>query len=175
MKGRLVSLTYDRDGHSLVTVSLPEDYGEQFDALSETDINVEIKRWRTRRSLDSNAYCWVLLDKLAAALGRTKLEIYREAIRGIGGVSEMVCVRDIAVDKLIEGWQHNGLGWFADKLPSKLPGCTNVILYYGSSTYDSRQMSALIDHVVQDCRAVGIETMTPNELAALKAAWGGNQ
>lgn len=173
MKGRLESLTFDRDGHSLLTVSVPEDCGELFDSLHDADVSIEIKRWRQKRSLDANGYAWVIIDKIAAALGRTKAEIYREAIRNIGGVSETVCVRDIAVDKLIEGWQHNGLGWFADTMPSKIKDCTNVILYYGSSTYDTKQMSALIDVIVQDAKALGIETLTPEQLAALNAAWEG--
>ena len=130
-----------------------------------------MKRWRERRSLDANAYCWTLIDKLAAARGLTKAEIYREAIRGIGGVSETVCVTDKAVDRLVEGWSHNGLGWFAETMPSKIPGCTNVILHYGSSTYDTKQMSALIDHIVQDCKAVGIETKTPHELESMLNDW----
>ena len=45
-----------------------------------------------------------------------------------------------------------------------------MILYYGSSTYDTQQMSLLIDHIVQDAKALGIETMTPAELEALKIA-----
>lgn len=171
MKARMQSLTYDRDGKPLLTVSVPPEAVEIFDELHDSDVSIEIKRWRQKRSLDANGYMWALLDKLAAALNRSKAEVYREEIRGIGGVSETVCVRDVAVDKLIEGWQHNGLGWFADKIPSKIKECTNVILYYGSSTYDTKQMSALIDHIVQDCKALNIETMTPNEIAALMAGW----
>ena len=173
MTGRVESLAYTRDGRALLTVSGGVELAELFDAWQGKP--VEIKQQRPKRSLDSNGYCWALIDKLAAKLGRTKAEIYREAIRSIGGVSETVCVRDIAVDKLIDGWQHNGLGWFADTMPSKIKGCTNVVLYYGSSTYDSRQMSALIDAIVQDCKAVGIETLTPEKLAALSAAWGGRE
>lgn len=171
MTARVESLAYTRDGRALLTVSGGAELAELFDAWQGKP--VEIKQQRPRRSLDANAYAWVLLDKLAAKLGRTKAEIYREAIRSIGGVSETVCVRDIAVDKLIEGWQHNGLGWFADTMPSKIKGCTNVVLYYGSSTYDTKQMSALIDAIVQDCKAVGVETLTPEQIAALNAAWGG--
>jgi len=85
-------------------------------------------------------------------------------------VSETVCVQDKAVDRLRQGWEQNGIGWQTDTMPSKLKGCTNVILYYGSSTYDTQQMSLLIDHIVQDAKALGIETMTPAELEALKIA-----
>ena len=57
--------------------------------------------------------------------------------------------------------------------PSKIDGCTNVILYYGSSEYDTRQMSRLINLIVEDCKIQGIETMTPDELSALLDRWEG--
>lgn len=132
---------------------------------------ITVKEDRNRRSLDANAYCWVLIDKLAAETGLKKSEIYRSAIREIGGNSETVCVTNAAVDKICKGWEHNGEGWQAERRSSKIPGCTNVTLYYGSSIYDTRQMSRLIDNIVQDCKAVGIETATPAELEQIKAAW----
>lgn len=130
-----------------------------------------LEKPKKRRSLDANAYCWVLLDKLSAVLGRPKAELYRHYVRDIGGNSETVCVTDEAVDKLRDGWHHNGLGWVTDTTPSKLPGCTNIILYYGSSTYDTAQMSRLIDLIVEDCKAQEIETKTPDELSLLMARW----
>ena len=126
---------------------------------------------RNRRSLDANAYFWVLCDKLSAALRISKEETYRNLIRDIGGNSETVCVQTAAVEKLKKGWGHNGLGWVVDTFPSKIEGCTNVTSYYGSSTYDTEQMSRLIDNTVQDCKAVGIETATPEELALMKSRW----
>lgn len=132
---------------------------------------IEVKQFRHKRSLDANAYCWTLIDKLAEKTGLTKSEIYRNAIREIGGNSETVCAPNAAVDKLCRGWRHNGEGWQAETSKSKLDGCTNITLYYGSSVYDTKQMSRLIDSIVQDCQAVGIETMTPAELETLKAEW----
>lgn len=166
MIARIESLSRTRDGKPMLSVSGGEELEELFDTWKGK--LVEIKPRRPRRSLDQNGYAWTLIDKLAAKLGRSKIEIYREAIRGIGGVSDTVCVQEIAVQNLIDGWEHNGLGWFAETFPSKIKGCVNVTLYYGSSKYDSTQMSALIDHLVQDCKAVGgIETMTPQQIAAL--------
>ena len=83
-----------------------------------------------------------------------------------------MCIPAKGVDKLRSGWEHNGLGWLTDTMPSKLPGCTNVVLYYGSSTYDTAQMSRLIDLIVQDCREQGIETLPPDKLAGMMEEWG---
>ncbi len=171
MKGRLIDLVVGMDGKQRITVSVDEDFRETWNELHDADISVEIKKYRKRRSLDANAYAWVLIDKLANKLNLTKVEVYRELIRNIGGVSQTVCVKTEAVEALCSGWKHNGLGWFVETFPSKLPGCTNVILYYGSSCYDTRQMGNLIDLLVEDCKAQGIETATPDELARYKNEW----
>ena len=112
-----------------------------------------------------------LTVKLAEATNQPKELIYREAVRNIGGNCDTVCVINSAVNKLRQMWQHNGIGWVTDVLPSKVRGCTNVIVYYGSSTYDRAQMARLIDNIVQDCRAVGVETLPPDKLEALKDEW----
>lgn len=135
-------------------------------------LSIEIKPYRARRSLDSNAYAWVLLDKLSAKLGIPKEELYREYIRNIGGVSETICVKDKAVEKLCEAWQGRGIGWQTDSFPSKLDACTNVILYYGSSTYDTAQMKRLLELIRQDCAEQGIEYATPDEIANMLSLWG---
>lgn len=134
--------------------------------------DVEIKEHREKRSLDANAYFWVLVDRLAEKTRIPKTDIYRSYIREIGGNHEVVCVADSAVEKLRRGWEHNGLGWQTDTMPSKLPGCARVVLYYGSSTYDTAQMSRLIDLIVQDCREQGIETLPPDKLAGMMEEWG---
>lgn len=132
---------------------------------------VTLKPKKKRRSLDANAYCWVLLDKLAYTLQKPKTEIYKQYIREIGGNSETVCVVNEAVGKLRQSWEDHGLGWLTDTMASKIEGCTCVILYFGSSTYDTKQMSRLINMIVEDCKAQGIETMTPSELSALLDRW----
>lgn len=129
---------------------------------------VEIKEYRPKRSLDSNGYLWILCDKIAARIGISKVEVYRKAIKEIGGNSDTVCVLEKAADALCSGWEHNGLGWITDRFPSKIDGCVNVTLYYGSSTYDSKTMSRLIDSLIEDAKELGIETMTPQELARLE-------
>ena len=171
MTGKLRDLTMNRDGTQNITVTVAGDFRQSFDELRDKLLDVDLKPHRQKRSLDANGYMWVLVDKIAQALKADKLEIYRDAIRHIGGVSEPVCVRDKAVQPLRESWEARGLGWITDTMPSKIDGCTTVILYYGSSTYDSKQMSGLIDHLIQDAKALGIETDTPEKLAQLQAEW----
>ena len=172
MLGRIKDLTINHDGTQDLTVTVQTDMREMVDELVDKDIDIDIKKHSKRRSMDSNNLAWVMIDQIAAKLKKKKSEIYREAIKDVGGrVSDTVCVRDFAVDKLIKGWTHKGLGWQADCEPSKLPGCTNVTLYYGSSVFDTDQMSALIQNLIQDCNALGIPTMSQEEVNKSLAVW----
>ena len=154
-----------------ITLSTKEDFSEQYDSLKDCAVDVEIKKHFGKRSKDANALAWVLLDKLAEKTRIPKTDIYRAAIREIGGVSETVCVQERAVERLCSGWQKNGLGWQTDVMPSKIPGCKNVILYYGSSTYDSAQMGRLLDLIIQECEQQGIPTLR-DEADELLGRWG---
>lgn len=175
--GKIVGANIDfRTGKPTISFEVNEqnDFGALVDEMKEVEkLSIEVKPYRKKRSLDANAYFFVLADKLAAKLGITKEDVYRNAIREIGGVSETVCVKNAAVERLCDGWEKNGLGWQTETFPSKIEGCTNVVLYYGSSTYDKEQMSRLIENIVQDCKEVGIETRTPDELANLLSLWEG--
>lgn len=133
--------------------------------------DVEIKEHRERRSLDANAYAWVLIGKIAEAAETSPEAVYRSYVKDIGGNYDVVCVKAQAAEAFRKAWEHTGIGWQTQEMPSKLKGCVNVMCYYGSSVYDTRQMSRLIDLAVQDAKNLGIETMTPRELEELMIKW----
>lgn len=130
----------------------------------------EIKEHKKKRSLDANAYCWVLLQKIADKLNSSKEEIYRRIIKE-KGTFEIIPIKNEAINTFINAWQEHGIGWICETTKSKLDGYTNVIAYYGSSTYDTKQMAYFIDYIVEEAKELEIETMTPNELESLKNSW----
>ena len=131
----------------------------------------EIKRVRKRRSLDANAYLWVLCTKIAEVVGISKEDVYRRNIRD-GGDYTPLPIKEVAVEDFTRIWEAHGIGWFCDLVGnSKIPGYKLIFAYHGSSEYDSKQMSALIDRVKQDAESVGVETMSAEELTALIAEW----
>ena len=170
MIGKLAGIQRLFGGEWVISLSTREDFSQQYEDLKDSAICFDIKKASAKRSRDANAFCWVLIDKIAEKMNLPKTEVYRNAIREIGGVSEMVCVQDKAVERLRAGWEKNGLGWQTDTLPSKLPGCTNVILFYGSSTYDTAQMARLIDLLIQEAEQLGIPTLR-DEAADLLGRW----
>ncbi len=140
------------------------------------DYTVKIEPTKRRRSIDANNYCWSLLGALAMELSKEKTpvkkeELYREYVKDYG-TYEIVPIREDAVDRWIKNWERKGLGWVCERLgKSKLPNYENIVCYFGSSTYDTKEMSRLIDAVVADCKEQGIETMTPDEIERLKEQW----
>lgn len=131
-----------------------------------------VKEHRQKRSLDANAYAWVLIGKIADAMHITPNEVYKQAIVNIGGNNEVMPIKENAVERFMEVWQKQGIGWPAyDMGPSKIPNYRNVMVYYGSSVYDTKQMTALIDILLQDCHAMGIEVKSEEEIASLLGAW----
>lgn len=135
------------------------------------EMEVIIRKKRKRRSLDANAYLWVLCDKIAQKLLSTKEEVYRKLIHDVG-VFDYIAVVNKAVEKFVSNWQSKGIGWIAEVEESKLEGCKKVCVYYGSSTYDTKEMSRVIDEAVHYAKSMGIETMTPDEIEELKQKWG---
>lgn len=177
LTGKLAYMVgFTAKGKPIVTLEINdrEEALKMVDELhGENVLSIKIGRKSKKRSLDANAYCWVLISKLAEKLNITKTEVYRSAIKEIGGNCDTVCVQDKAVKSLREGWERNGIGWITEKMPSKIEGCTNVVLYYGSSTYDVAQMSRLINIVLQECRQLGIETKPREEIDSLLTSWRG--
>ena len=176
LTGKLAYMVgFTANGKPIITLEMNErqDALRMVDALHGADVlSIKIGKKTKKRSLDANAYAWVLLSKLAEKLNKSKTEIYRDLIKDVGGNCDTVCVQDKAVKQLCEGWERNGLGWLTETFPSKIEGCTNVTLYYGSSTYDSAQMTRLINLILQECRQFGIETKSAEEIASLLLQWG---
>lgn len=171
MIGKLTNIRRLFGGEWEISLSTKEDVSGLYEDLKSKPVNVEIKKASAKRSRDANAFAWVLIDKIAEKTHVSKAEVYKAAIREIGGVSETICVQDKAVDRLRQGWSQNGIGWQTETMPSKIPGCTNVVLYYGSSTYDTAQMARLIDLLIQEAEQQGIPTLR-DDAEKLVGKWG---
>ena len=143
------------------------------DELLNKKLDISIVPHKEKRSLDSNSYLWVLVQKIAEKVGKTtKVEVYRKAIRDVG-VFEVLPIRKEAVQTFISRWNSKGYGWLCESTgKSKLEGYENVFAYYGSSTYNTTEMSRLIDYVVDEAKELGIETLPPEQLNAMKESWG---
>ncbi len=175
LTGKIVGVSFDYlSGKPIVSFELNERQPAlgMVDELKSLDkLALKVGKFKNKRSLDANAYCFVLIGKIAEKMRISKEEVYRKAIKEIGGNYDIVCIKEEAAESLRSAWAKNGIGWQSETMPSKLDGCTNVLLYYGSSTYDTEQMSRLIENIIQDCKALGIETKSQEEIDSLVKSW----
>lgn len=172
LKGKMISAGRDyTSGRIQITFEFGEDAATVYDELRDNDLTVRLSKYKAKRSLDANNYCWVLIDELAAKLRKGKEEIYRELITDIGGVSELICIKQKAKDDFVKAWVSRGIGWQVEEMESKIDGCIVLRCYYGSSVFDTAQMARLIDAVIRACEDHGIPTMSDEEAAKLVSRW----
>ena len=178
-----VSFKRLEDGRTEICLVTDKSFGRnQYtmrEALNEAGdkLTVKVNKYRKHRSLDANAYCWLLCRKLAEVLslsGKIKLtkeDVYRKHIKEVGQFVD-IPLKVEAVENYIRHWEAKGDGWICEVLKdSKLPGYKKVRTYFGSSSYDTREMAVLINSIVEDCKEQGIETMPPDELKSIVEAW----
>lgn len=140
---------------------------------NENKLNIEMKKWYKKRSLDANSYCWVICDLIAKELSKngitTKEEIYRDAISQVGTFEPFI-VQEKTFEKFKRIWEKQGLGFLVQEV-SRKDKCVKVNCYYGSSTYDSKEMSLLIEILVQLAKSLNIETKSKAEIDSLLKEW----
>lgn len=149
-----------------------EDITSGVEGIREKELAVSAKLFRKHRSLDANAYYWQLLSKLAEALGISKSRAHNLMLIRYGQLEEYdgrlvyVVVPDTpdSVERALEADAYH------IKPTSEVQAGQDGTLFRtykmlrGSSTYDTREMSELINGLVSECRQTGIETMTPGQI-----------
>ena len=182
LTGKIVDMSLDfRTRKPKLTLELNEEQiaKNMYDKLYQLPkLSIKLKKYREDRSSAANKYMWHLCGELAKALSdegvkHTKEEIYRDAIKEIGVWKDVEGLSPDDAKTLRYAWEKLGTGWLTEQV-DYMPDGENVIIrfYYGSSRYNTKQMSRLINNIVQDCQAAGIETKTPNEIANLISLWG---
>ena len=155
--------------HITFSVNEKSNVTESYDKLKDCKkLKIKAERHREKRSLDANAYMWVLLQKMAAIMKTSKEELYIEMLSRYGVFTHII-VKPHIVDRVKAEWRTvKELGEVT------VNGITGIQLqcYFGSSTYNTKEMSVLIDGVVSECKELGIETLASDELKCMKEMWG---
>lgn len=171
MKAIIKDLTFGRNGEQIITFALAkgEDFRQKYDDLNGKDIRVEVKQWREKRSLNANNYAWELITKIADAMRLNKDDVYLNMLKAYGQ-SEMISVlSSIDIAPYLKYYEEAGQSTLNGK------DFTHYRVYKGSSEFDTMEMSIFIDGIVQEAKNLGIETMTPNQIAEMESAWNDNK
>lgn len=130
---------------------------------NDLDKKFEIKEYRHKRSRSQNSYAWELIGQIADNMRASKEEVYLSMLRDYGQ-SEIVSVRaDINISGFFKYYEEAGRGEVNGK------EFIHYKIYKGSSEFDTREMSIFIDGVVHEAQAIGLQTLTPTQIAELKS------
>ena len=164
MKCRLNNVVKDIKTNEYLVTFATLDVTALEGVTAEKDLDVTVKEYRKKRSLDSNAYCWVLCTKLANKLQSTKEEVYEEMLRRTGFIDKDKIIA-IPEDNDIRDYEGHWLYILTDD------GWSTYVKIRGSSQYNSQEMSIFLDNIIEECQTQGIETLPPEEIERMKNLW----
>lgn len=143
----------------------------EIDMLKDSKLSIKAVKYRQKRSLDANAYLWVICTKLAEIHQTSKDEIYEQMLQKYGVLYQdeednyiiVTLKADIDTSKLEGHWKY-----YKSSEDGKFK---SYLMIKGTSLYNTSEMARFIDMVVQEAKEEGIETLTPAELERMKAQW----
>lgn len=143
-----------------------EDFIPELFKLDRDKIyRLEINLYRNKRSLNANAFCWKMCSEIANKTRLSKEEVYLNMLKHYGQ-SELVSVlSNIDVTGYFKYYEVAGKSILNNK------EFTHYKIFKGSSEYDTREMSILIDGIIQECTNLGIPTINDRELERIKGEW----
>lgn len=125
----------------------------------------EVKPYRQKRSLNANNFCWHLCNEMANVLRTSKDEVYLEMLKRYGQCEVISVLSDIDISRFVKYYEEIGKGHVEGK------EFTHYRCYIGSSEYNSREMAILIDGIISEAEALGIETLPTTAIERMKALW----
>lgn len=145
-------------------VNEKNDLLQGYDELKDYEkLSIEIKPYRKKRSLDQNAYAWVLIGKIADKLRTSKDEVYLEMLKryGQGGVIKVQPQAEQTILTALKYYEpHEKLYTETDKY---------YRIWAGSSGYNTEEMTIFVDGIISEAQELGIQTLTPDELAEMRS------
>lgn len=168
--GTIKDLNIDyKTGTALLTLAVNQKQSAMncYDELNGADrLSIKIDKYREKRSLNANSYAWALLTEIGNVLRQSKEDVYFAMLKEYGQ-SELISVKaHIPIGEYVKYCEEAGESTLNGKL------FKHYKVYKGSSDFDKREMAIFIDGIVQEAKALDIDTRTPDEIAKLKSLWG---
>jgi len=199
LKGRIENLYRDfKTGKWNILLSLDNYPAEEINDLLDCDIAIRLNKYRNKRSLDANAYFYVLVNKIAERAKLSDIEVHDKLL----SQNLAYVIENGAVDWIVADWKSNAhrlvklavtehgkqqFKYYYDSLqdvalnkPNGEPyrdsegnPKTSRIFWHikGSHEMDSKEMARLIDSTIVEAKELGIETMTSADIEKMKQMW----
>lgn len=168
--GKIQAFTIDyKTQKAVLTLELNErnNATRMYDKLNAVEtLDISIDKHREKRSLDSNSYAWVLISKIADAVGASKDEIYLEMLKKYG--QTFVCkIPNNHVDRFKRSEKY----WEEHESLDAEEKAQYFRVWVGSSHYNTEEMSIFINGICDEATELDIDVRTPDQIAEMMSLW----
>lgn len=167
--GKLLSVQRDWKSNKLnLTFEVNEQPTEEINQIAECEkLSIEVKKFRKKRSLDANGLLWACLGEIAQALHTDKWEVYLQMLKRYGKYT-YICVKPNVVEAMKAQWRECEV---VGDITINGKEAVQLLCYFGSSTYDTKEFSVLLDGVISEMAEMGLQTPTSEEMKRSLEAW----
>ncbi len=167
-RAKISNITRDfSSGKVQITFTVDHYEAEEVDRLMDKDLRLKAVIWREKRSLDANGLLWHCIGEIAKELRTDKWDIYLTMLRRYG-VYTYIVVKPNMVSKTKETWREcEELG----EIDINGEKGIQLLCYFGSHTYDSKEFSILLDGVISEMKEMGLETPMDSEMRRVIEQW----
>lgn len=176
LKGRLYGVLRDIKGNVIISFNIGPKAPE-LDGIEQKELDIKVVRHRVKRTLTQNAYYWVLISELASKLNVSTARLHNLMLRDVA--PPFVIDGKIAMQPIPDTDKAEREVLEADTFHMKptsgiiLGNDGAIYRWYivlrGSSTFDTAEMTALLNRLIEECKGNNIDVATPDELAQMRA------
>ena len=168
--GRMVNVSKDwQSGQFQVTFTVNEPSAiKEVDNIKDLDrLSIKAVKYRQKRSLDANALLWSCLGKMAGALQADKWDIYLQMLKRYGKYT-YICVKPNVVDAVKAQWRESEI---VGEIKINGSDAVQMLCYFGSSTYNTKEFSVLLDGVISEMKEMGLEAPASEDMRRALEDW----
>lgn len=167
--GRIHNFTKDIfTRKQLLTLEVEGDCSDLIENLKDQRLSIDIKKYRKKRSLDANGMLWACIGDIAKAINADKWDVYLMMLKRYGVYTYGV-FKESKIEHVKKMWRETEVVGEVDINGEK---GIQMLLYFGSSTYDTAEFSRLLDGVISEMKEMGLQVPASKETQALLDAWG---
>lgn len=140
---------------------------EALEKLRDKELRIKVVQYRKKRSLSANALFWHCVGKIAEATGQDKWNVYLSMLRQYGKFT-YICCHEEMVDEVRSQWRESMI-WNSVDINGK--PAVQMLCFFGSSSYNTKEMSKLIDGTISDMKELGLEPPMPQDIKVALENW----
>ena len=166
--GTIRDLFRGMDGKFTISLYIEEEPGD-IEKLTNKRLRIKITEHKEKRGLDANALLWHCIGKIAKSFSppRDKWDIYLDELRKYGKYT-YILMDEKAVESFKQMWRETEVVGEVDVNGRK---AIQLLCYYGSSTYNTKEFSVLLDGVIEDMKELGLRPPIPRDIRSALEEW----